>query len=92
MSQVDNEGRQYDPTEQRLRRLEEGSDAMPTLDGAAFGRTFHVGPGRPTATQVELYRTAREQVAHNLGLIRPGSSFRDHAARTLDAIATTLRE
>ncbi|HUF56932.1 MAG TPA: Xaa-Pro peptidase family protein, partial [Thermohalobaculum sp.] len=46
---------------------------------ADFSRTFHAGPGRPTAAQRELYRTAHEQVQHNLGIIRPGMSFRDYA-------------
>lgn len=44
-----------------------------------FSRTFHAGPGKPSATQRELYKTAYEQVHHNMGIIRPGMTFRDYA-------------
>ena len=37
-----------------------------------FSRTFHVGPAKPTELQKRLYRTACEQVQHNLQLIKPG--------------------
>jgi Xaa-Pro dipeptidase len=40
-------------------------------------RTFHCGPGRPTADQRTLYGLAAEQIHHNLQLIRPGMSFRE---------------
>jgi Xaa-Pro dipeptidase len=33
----------------------------------------------PTPKQRELYRIAREQVEHNMALLRPGLSFRDYA-------------
>lgn len=49
-----------------------------------FSRTFHSGPGRPTETQRRLYRTAMEQVAHNMEVLRPGLSFRDYADRAWD--------
>jgi Xaa-Pro aminopeptidase len=49
-----------------------------------FSRTFHSGPGAPSAAQRELYRTAREQVAHNLSILRPGLSFRDYAEAAWD--------
>jgi Xaa-Pro aminopeptidase len=48
---------------------------------ADFSRTFHSGPDAPTAAQRELYRTAMEQVAHNMEIIGPGVSFRDYAER-----------
>ena len=51
---------------------------------ADFSRTFHAGPGKPTATQRELYRTAHEQVQHNIGIIRPGMSFRDYSEAAWD--------
>jgi len=51
---------------------------------ADFSRTFHAGPGRPTAAQRELYRTAHEQVHANMGIIRPGLSFRDYAEAAWD--------
>jgi Xaa-Pro aminopeptidase len=44
-----------------------------------FSRTFHTGPGRPTAHQRELYRFALEQVQHNVDVLRPGLSFRDYS-------------
>jgi Xaa-Pro aminopeptidase len=46
-----------------------------------FSRTFHTGPGEPSPRQRELYRTAHEQVHHNLALLRPGVSFREYAER-----------
>ncbi len=46
---------------------------------ADFSRTFHSGPGRPSAGQRELYKVAHEQVHHNMGILRPGMSFRDYA-------------
>jgi len=48
---------------------------------ADFSRTFHAGPARPTRQQRELYRTAYEQVHHNMELIRPGVSFREYSER-----------
>jgi Xaa-Pro aminopeptidase len=51
---------------------------------ADFSRTFHSGPERPTAAQRALYRTAHEQVTHNLGILRPGMSFRDYADAAWD--------
>jgi len=53
-----------------------------------FSRTFHVGPGQPTEHQKRLYRTAYEQVQHNIQLIKPGMSFRDYAERAWDIPAT----
>jgi Xaa-Pro dipeptidase len=46
-----------------------------------FSRTFHTGPAAPTARQRELYRTAHEQVNHNLQLLRAGTSFREYSER-----------
>lgn len=46
---------------------------------ADFSRTFHAGPDQPTEQQRLLYRTAHEQVSHNLSVLRPGLSFRDYA-------------
>ncbi|TYC67036.1 aminopeptidase P family protein [Stappia sp. BW2] len=48
---------------------------------ADFSRTFHSGPDRPTVTQRELYKVAYEQVHHNMGILKPGMSFRDYADR-----------
>lgn len=46
-----------------------------------FSRTFHAGPAKPTANQRTLYQTAYEQVHHNMGIIKPGMSFRDYSDR-----------
>jgi Xaa-Pro aminopeptidase len=51
---------------------------------ADFSRTFHAGPDRPSETQRRLYATAYEQVHHNMGILRPGLSFRDYADRAWD--------
>ena len=44
-----------------------------------FSRTFHAGPGKPSATQRELYKVAYEQVISNMGILHAGMSFRDYA-------------
>ncbi len=44
-----------------------------------FSRTFHVGPGKPSAYQREIYRMAYDQVHHNMGLLKPGKSYREIA-------------
>ena len=49
-----------------------------------FSRTFHAGPGRPSDAQKDLYRTAHEQVHHNMGVLKPGMSFRDYAEKAWD--------
>ncbi len=51
---------------------------------ADFSRTFHSGPAVPSETQRTLYKTAHEQVHHNMGIIKPGMSFRDYADRAWD--------
>ena len=48
---------------------------------ADFSRTFHSGPERPTELQRDLYKVAFEQVHHNMGILKPGMSFRDYADR-----------
>ena len=49
-----------------------------------FSRTFHSGPGEPSDAQRDLYKTAYEQVHHNLAILKPGMSFRDYADRAWD--------
>lgn len=49
-----------------------------------FSRTFHAGPGKPSATQRELYKVAYEQVISNMGILHAGMSFRDYADRAWD--------
>ncbi len=44
-----------------------------------FSRTFRCGPGRPTPYQKMLYRMSFDQIQHNLGIIKPGMSFREIA-------------
>ncbi len=51
---------------------------------ADFSRTFHAGPGAPNVKQRALYRTAWEQVQHNIAILRPGMSFRDYAEAAWD--------
>lgn len=49
-----------------------------------FSRTFHSGPDEPTAEQRELYKVAYEQVTHNMGIIKPGMTFREYADQAWD--------
>ena len=49
---------------------------------ADVSRTFHCKPGTPTAEQRRLYRTAVEQVAFNVRLLRAGMGFREFAERS----------
>ena len=49
-----------------------------------FSRTFHSGPGAPSDAQRDLYKTAYEQVHHNMEILKPGTSFRDYADRAWD--------
>jgi len=49
-----------------------------------FSRTFHAGPDKPSDRQRDLYKTAHEQVHHNLGLMKPGLSFGDYAEKAWD--------
>ena len=44
---------------------------------ADISRTWLCGDGRASAAQIDLYRLAREQIAYNLALIRPGLGFRE---------------
>jgi len=46
---------------------------------ADFSRTFHSGPGRPSAAQCDLYKTAHEQLHHNMALLKPGLGFREYS-------------
>lgn len=51
---------------------------------ADFSRTFHSGPGEPSAEQKKLYQTAHEQVSHNVSILRPHMGFRDYAREAWD--------
>lgn len=48
---------------------------------ADFSRTFHCGPGRPSAYQKGIYQLAYEQIQHNIEIIKPGLSYREVAER-----------
>ena len=48
---------------------------------ADMSRTFHCGPGSPTATQRELYRIGIEELEHNMAVIEPGVSFAETTER-----------
>ena len=85
-----NSGRRTNPWFQETGQKTIGENELVALDTdvvgcygyySDFSRTFHAGPDAPTATQRHLYRTAREQVEHNLAILRPGLSFRDYADR-----------
>lgn len=49
-----------------------------------FSRTFHSGPGKPTQAQKTLYKTAHEQVHHNMDILKAGMAFREYAERAWD--------
>jgi len=51
---------------------------------ADFSRTFHSGPGRPSAAQRDLYKTAHEQLHHNMALLKPGLGFREYSEAAWD--------
>lgn len=51
---------------------------------ADFSRTFHSGPGEPTARQRDMYRVAYEQVHHNMEIIRPGVTFKEYSNKAWD--------
>ncbi|SIT38958.1 Peptidase [Paraburkholderia ribeironis] len=44
-----------------------------------FSRTFHAGPDKTSESQRTLYKLAHEQVHHNIGIIRPGMTFREYS-------------
>ncbi|SAL37929.1 putative peptidase [Caballeronia arvi] len=44
-----------------------------------FSRTFHAGPDTPSENQRTIYKLAHEQVHHNIGIIRPGMTFREYS-------------
>ena len=46
-----------------------------------FSRTFHAGPGKPSGQQRTLYKTALEQVQHNMDILRPGVTFREYSEK-----------
>ena len=46
-----------------------------------LSRSWVIGGGRPTRTQATLLDLAREQIAHNIDLLRPGVSFVEYASR-----------
>lgn len=51
---------------------------------ADMSRTFLCGDGKCTGQQRTLYRTAYEQIQHNVDLLRPGVSFREFAEKSWD--------
>jgi Xaa-Pro dipeptidase len=44
---------------------------------ADISRTWRCGEGRASNAQIDLYRRAREQIAYNLELVRPGLGLRE---------------
>ena len=49
-----------------------------------FSRTFHSGPDNPSEAQRDLYKTAYEQVQHNIGVLKPGLTLREYAEQAWD--------
>ncbi|KAJ3522497.1 hypothetical protein NM208_g12836 [Fusarium decemcellulare] len=47
-------------------------------------RTFHTGPGPPSDEHRELYKAAYEQMHHNMGILKPGLTFREYAEQAWD--------
>ena len=81
-------GRRTNPWFQETARHVIGANELIALDTdvvgchgyySDFSRTFHAGPGKPTEAQKDLYKTAYEQVHYNMGILRPGMSFREYA-------------
>jgi Xaa-Pro dipeptidase len=81
-------GRRTNPWFQETARHVIGANELIALDidvvgchgyYSDFSRTFHAGPGKPTEAQKNLYKTAYEQVHYNMGILRPGMSFREYA-------------
>jgi len=50
-----------------------------------ISRTYRCGPGKPSDEQRRLYRTAYQELRHNIALLRPGMAFRDHAEKAWTA-------
>jgi Xaa-Pro aminopeptidase len=51
---------------------------------ADISRTWRCGEGRGSNAQIDLYRLAREQIASNLALIRPGLGFRELSEKAFE--------
>lgn len=49
---------------------------------ADLSRTWLCGDGKPSDEQRDLYRIAADQIAFNIDLMRPGTSFRDLVERS----------
>jgi Xaa-Pro aminopeptidase len=48
---------------------------------ADISRTWRCGDGRASNAQIDLYRRAREQIAYNLELVRPGLGLREFSEK-----------
>ena len=46
-----------------------------------ISRTYYCGGGRPNEAQRRLYKLAREQIEHNMALLKPGLGFRELAEK-----------
>ena len=51
---------------------------------ADISRTWRCGEGHASSAQIELYRLAREQIAYNLELVRPGLGFREFSKKAFE--------
>ena len=88
-----NSGQRTNPWFQEASARVIGADELIALDTDVvgcygyycdFSRTFHSGPNKATAKQRRLYRTALEQVRHNIDVLRPGLTLREYAERAWD--------
>jgi Xaa-Pro aminopeptidase len=50
---------------------------------ADISRTWRCGEGRARKAQIDLYRRAREQIAYNLELVRPGLGFLEFSEKAI---------
>ncbi|KAF4994566.1 hypothetical protein FDECE_13072 [Fusarium decemcellulare] len=51
-----------------------------------FSRTFHAGLDPPSDEQRELYKAVYVQVHHNMGILKPGLTFREYADQAWDML------
>lgn len=83
-------GRRTNPWFQESSNHVIGADDLVALDTdvvgcfgyySDFSRTFHAGPGKPTEDQKTLYKTALDQVYHNISILKPGLTFQEYSER-----------
>ncbi|MBN35121.1 MAG: hypothetical protein CMM46_10170 [Rhodospirillaceae bacterium] len=48
---------------------------------ADISRTYHCGPGKPSARQRDMYRIAHEEILHNTALLKAGVTLYEIAPK-----------